>query len=185
MARQIPSKSKHRIMTEQSTRPSRRSNTRSTCTTARSNRTATTPIVSHGVQARGRLENQQDNSAIESLSRVLDVSGSSQGSIIDSSLNSRESTPLVPAVVPILRTTSTPTVSRVLEPLLRTPVDNANDSGSSVMEQLQAFFDRQGEFNKRLEERLEEHLQDQGRENTSTAQATRFSKALSVSHLSS
>lgn len=136
------------------------------------------------MQARGRLENQQDNSAVESSSRVLDVSGSSQGSI-NTSLESTESTPLVSAVVPTPRRTSTPTVSRVLEPLLRIPVDTASDSGSTVMEQLQAFFDRQEDFNKRLEERLEEHLQGQGRENTPTAQATRFSKALSVSHLSS
>lgn len=136
------------------------------------------------MQARGRLENQQDNSAVESSSRVLDVSGSSQGSI-NTSLESTESTPLVSAVVPTPRRTSTPTVSRVLEPLLRIPVDTASDSGSTVMEQLQAFFDRQEDFNKRLEERLEEHLQGQGRENTPTAQATRFSRALSVSYLSS
>ena len=161
-------------MTEQSTRHSRRSNTRSTCTTARSNRTSTTPIVSHGMQASGRLENQQDNMAVESPSRVLNVSGSSEGSIINSSLNSREFTPLVPAVVPTLRTTLTPPASRILKPLLRTQVDNANDSGSSVMEQLQAFFDRQGGFNKRLEEGLEEHLQDQGRENMSTKFSKKF-----------
>ena len=77
------------------------------------------------------------------------------------------------------------TVSRVLEPLYRTPVETANDTGSQVMEQLQAFFARQGDFNRRLEERLEGHLQGQGRENRPTAQATQFSKALSVSHLSS
>ena len=143
----------------------------------------------HGVQARGRLEHQEDNSAVESLPRVLDGLGSLQGSIETSlestSLESTVSTPLVPAVIPTPRRTSTPTVSRVLEPLYRTPVETANDSGSQVMEQLQAFFARQGDFNRRLEERLEGHLQGQGRENRPTAQATRFSKALSVSHLSS
>ena len=180
MARQIPSKSKHRIMpgTKQPARPSRTSNTRSITTTARSTRTSTTPIVSHGVQARDRQEHQEDNSAVESPPRVL--SGSSQGSIntVNTSL---ESTPLVP----IPRRMSTPVVSRVLEPLLRTPVDTANDSGSSVTVQLEAFFARQEDFTRRLEERLEEHLQGQGRENRPTAQATRFSKALSVSQLSS
>lgn len=169
-------------MTEQSTRPSRRSsNTRST--TARSNRTSTT-VVSHGMQARGRPEHQEDNSAVQSPPRILEASGSSQGSI-NTFLDTTESTPLVPAVIPTPRRSSTPTVSRVLEPLLRTAIDTANDSGNTVTEQLQAFFVRQGDFNKRLEERLEEHLQGQGRENTPTAQATRFSKALSVSHRSS
>ena len=180
MARQIPSKSKHRIMTERSKRASRSSsNTRST--TASSNRTSTA-IVSQGVHGRDRPEHQEDNSAVQSPPRVLETSGSSQS--IDTSLETRESTPLVPTVIPTPSRSSTPTVSRVLEPLLRTPVDTANDSGSTVMEQLQAFFARQGDFNKRLEERLEEHLQGQGRENTPTA-VTRFSKALSVSHLSS
>ena len=180
MARQIPSKSKQRIMTERSTRPSRSSsNTQST--TARSNRTSTCTTVSHGAQARGRPEHQEDNSAVQSPPRVLETSGTSGGSI-DTSLENIESTPLVPAVihVPTSRRTSTP--SRVLEPLLRTPVDTSNDIGRPVMEQLQAFFTRQGEFNKRLEERLEEHLQGQGRENIPTVQATRFSKALSVSY---
>lgn len=200
MARQIPSKSKHRIMAEKPARRSRSSTTRTTTTsstrssntrstTTSSTRTSTTPIVSHGVQARGRLEHQEDNSVVESLPRVLDGLGSLQGSIETSlestSLESTVSTPLVPAVIPTPRRTSTPTVSRVLEPLYRTPVETANDSGSQVMEQLQAFFARQGDFNRRLEERLEGHLQGQGRENRPTAQATRFSKALSVSHLSS
>ena len=200
MARQIPSKSKHRIMAEKPARRSRSSTTRTTTTsstrssntrgtTTSSTRTSTTPIVSHGVQARGRLEHQEDNSAVESLPRVLDGLGSLQGSIKTSlestSLESTVSIPLVPAVIPTPRRTSTPTVSRVLEPLYRTPVETANDSGSQVMEQLQAFLARQGDFNRRLEERLEGHLQGQGRENRPTAQATRFSKALSVSHLSS
>jgi len=69
----------------------------------------------------------------------------------------------------------TPTVSWILELLLRTPADTANDSGKTIIEQLQAFFARQGDFNKRLEEWLEEHLQGQGRDNTSTAQKKRFS----------
>ena len=199
MARQIPSKSKHRIMAEKPARRSRSSITRTTTTsstrscntrstTTSSTRTSTTPIVSHGVQARGRLEHQEDNSVVESLPRVLDGLGSLQGSIEtleSTSLESTVSTPLVPAVIPTPRRTSTPTVSQVLEPLYRTPVETANDSGSQVMEQLQAFFARQGDFNRRLEERLEGHLQGQGRENRPTAQATRFSKALSVSHLSS
>ena len=199
MARQIPSKSKHRIMAEKPARRSRSSTTRTTTTsstrssntgstTTSSTRTSTTPIVSHGVQARGRLEHQEDNSVVESLPRVLDGLGSLQGSIEtleSTSLESTVSTPLVPAVIPTPRRTSTPTVSQVLEPLYRTPVETANDSGSQVMEQLQAFFARQGDFNRRLEERLEGHLQGQGRENRPTAQATRFSKALSVSHLSS
>lgn len=123
MARQIPSKSKHRIMTERSTRPSRSSsNTQST--TARSNRTSTCTTVSHGAQARGRPEHQEDNSAVQSPPRVLETSGTSGGSI-DTSLENIESTPLVPAVihVPTSRRTSTP--SRVLEPLLRTPVDTS------------------------------------------------------------
>ena len=82
MARQIPSKSKHRIMAEKPARRSRSSTTRTTTTsstrssntrgtTTSSTRTSTTPIVSHGVQARGRLEHQEDNSAVESLPRVL------------------------------------------------------------------------------------------------------------------
>ena len=62
------------------------------------------------VQARDRPEHQQDNSAVESPPRVLDVSGSSHGSIN----TSLESTPLVPTP----RRMSTPAVSRVLEPLL-------------------------------------------------------------------
>ena len=66
------------------------------------------------------------------------------------------------------------TVSRVLEPLLRTQVDNANDSGSSVMEQLQAFFDRQGE---------EIGGTARGTHVNATSN-TVFAKALSVSHLS-
>ena len=92
MARQIPSKSKHRIMAEKPARRSRSSTTRTTTTsstrssntrgtTTSSTRTSTTPIVSHGVQARGRLEHQEDNSAVESLPRVLDGLGSLQGSI--------------------------------------------------------------------------------------------------------
>ena len=183
MARQIPSKSRHRIMTEQSTRTSRRSSNAQS-TTARSNRTL--PCATIGVQARGRPEHQEDNSADQSPPRALGTSSSPQGSI-DTSLDTTESTPLVPAVIPVpaSRRTSTPTVSRVLEPLLRSPIDSASDIGNPVMEQLQTFFARQGDFNKKLEERLEEHLQGQGRENTPTVQATRFSKALSVSHLSS
>ena len=184
MARQIPSKSKHRIMTEQSTRSSlstSRSSSNSRRTAARPNSRASTIVsqgVSEGVQARVR----PDNSAVQSPPRVLEAPGS-----INTSLETTSgSSPLVPAVIPRRRTstpTSTPIVSRVLEPLLRTPVDPANDTGNRVMDQLQAFFARQGEFNKRLEERLEKHLEGQGRENTPTAQTTRFSKALSVSHL--
>lgn len=132
MARQIPSKSKHRIMAEKPARRSRSSTTRTTTTSSTrssntrstntsSTRTSTTPIVSHGVQARGRLEHQEDNSVVESLPRVLDGLGSLQGSIETSlestSLESTVSTPLVPAVIPTPRRTSTPTVSRVLEPL--------------------------------------------------------------------
>ena len=185
MARQIPSKSKHRIMAEQSTRTSRRSsNAQSTAT--RSNRTSTCTTIgvqSNGVQARGRSEHQEENSAVQPPPRALGTSDSPQG--FDTSLETTESTPLVPVIIHVPRRTSTPTVSRVLEPLLRSPIDSANDIGSTVMEQLQAFFARQGDFNKRLEERLEEHLQGQGRENRPTVQATRFSKALSVSHFSS
>ena len=200
MARQIPSKSKHRIMAEKPARRSRSSTTRTTTTsstrssntrstTTSSTRTSTTPIVSHGAQAHGRLGHQEDNSAVESLPRVLDGLGSLQGSIETSlestSLESTVSTPLVPAVILTPRRTSTPTVSWVLEPLYRTPVETANDSGCQVIEQLQAFFARQRDFNRRLEEQLEGHFQGQGRENRPTAQATRFLKALSVSHLSS
>lgn len=108
MARQIPSKSKHRIMAEKPARRSRSSTTRATTTsstrssntrgtTTSSTRTSTTPIVSHGVQARGRLEHQEDNSEVESLPRVLDGLGSLQGSIETSlgstSLESTVSTP--------------------------------------------------------------------------------------------
>ena len=89
-----------------------------------------------GQRQQGRLEHQEDNSAVESLPRVLDGLGSLQGSIETSlgstSLESTVSTPLVPAVIPTPRRTSTPTVSRVLELLYRTPVETANDSGSQV-----------------------------------------------------
>lgn len=186
MARQIPSKSKHRIMAEQSTRTSRHSS-KAPSTTARSNRTSTCTTIgvqSNGMQACGRSEHHKDNCAAQSPPRALETSGSPQG-LIDTSLETTESTPLVPAIIHVPRRTSTSTVSWVLEPLLRSPIDSANDIGSTVMEQLQAFFARQGDFNKRLEEWLKEHLQGQGRENTQTVQATSFSKALSVSHLSS
>lgn len=183
--RQIPNKSRHRIMGEQSTTTSRRSS-KAPSTTARSNRTSTCTTIgvqSNGVQARGRSEHHEEKSTAQSPLRALETSDCPQGSI-DTSLETTESTPLVPAIIHVPRRTSTPAVSRVLVPLLRSPIDSANDIGSTVMEQLQAFFARQGDFNKRLEERLEEHLQGQGRENTPTVQATRFSKALSVSHLS-
>lgn len=146
------------------------------------------PIELQHVRARSRSEHHKDNSAAQSPPRALETSGSPQGSI-DTSLETTESTPLVPAIIHVPRRTSTSTVSRVLEPLLKSPIDSANDIWSTVMEQLQAFFARQGDFNKRLEEWLKEwpkeHLQGQGRENTQTVQATSFSKALSVSHLSS
>ena len=58
---------------------------------------------------------------------------------------------------------------------------NASGSGGSssaaVMEQLKQFFATQGEFNKKLEQRLEEL---KGRENR-TKQVTRPTKDLSVS----
>ena len=75
-------------------KPKRRSRGSNTCsTTTKSTRTSTTLIVSHDVQACGRLEHQEDNLAVKLLIRVI--------------------------------------------------------------EQLQAFFARQGDFNRRLEEQLE------------------------------
>ena len=67
MARQILSKSKHLFMVEKP----RSSNTCST--TTKSTRTLTTLIVSHDVQACGRLEHQEDNLAVKSLIRVQEL----------------------------------------------------------------------------------------------------------------
>ena len=87
---------------------------------------------------------------------------------------------------------STPTragLDNILAPLDLTPVDheaaNLNESvvggsgstSAAVMEQLKQFFATQGEFNKKLELRLDEL---KGRENR-TKQVTRPSKDLSVS----
>ena len=71
MARLIPSKSKHLFMVEKPKRRSRDSNTCST--TTKSTRTSTTLIVSHDVQACGRLEHQEDNLAVKSLIRVQEL----------------------------------------------------------------------------------------------------------------
>ena len=88
---------------------------------------------------RASPKNQEDNLAVQSPPRVLEESGSSQSSM-NTSQETTEFTPLVPAIIPTPRKTLTPTVSQVLELLLTTQDDTANNSRSTVMEQLQGFF---------------------------------------------
>ena len=132
------------------------------------------------VRVSGRRE---DNSSVGTRSRGVRSPG----------LNSTNATPQsARPLIPTRTATSTPTrASRenILAPLDLTPVDheaaNLNESvvggsgstSAAVMEQLKQFFATQGEFNKKLELRLDEL---KGQENR-TKQVTRPTKDLSVS----
>lgn len=176
MGRQKPYKSKHRLYTSTST-------SRGPATSGEDgNNAAGSEQYSdrNSVAASGRTE---DNS-----SECINSSGVRSPGLNIANMTPQSARPLIPT----RPATSTPTRAgrgNILAPLDLTPVDqaatlhtanasgNGGSSSAAVMEQLKQFFATQGEFNKKLEQQLEDL---KGRENR-TKQVTRPTKDLSVS----
>ena len=170
MARQKPSNSKHVPYTTQS-RPKK------------SQGTASSPV------GNGSLEQSASSSSVTASRRPEKLPVEGAGTV-EQSHTPQPAQPVTWPLIPTKPATSTPTRSdQILAPLDLTPVNRqeATASASSInspaaltcMEQIKQFFATQGEFNKQLEQRLEElKHQTSGKR---SKQVQRPTKELSVS----
>lgn len=172
MARQKPSNSKHVLYTTQSRQKKRQG-------------PSSSPV------GNGSSPEQSASSSPVTASRRPGNNSPVEGAgTVEQSRTPQPARPVARPLIPTRPATSTPTRSdQILAPLDLTPVnrEEATASASSInspaaltcMEQIKQFFATQGEFNKQLEQRLEE-LKDQTSGKRSK-QVQRPTKELSVS----